>query len=133
MPAPIPQNCTWVGGVSPADREPALKAGCSMTDIDPEELEAAIRFVESIADMDRAEFGPDDWERAKLTAAAARVTLATLPRWEEVEVVRWAVIDEDGDSIGVFLKEEDAKFRVAQRERLFVVRLTGTAKVKVTP
>lgn len=33
MPAPIPQNCAWVGGVSPADGVPALDADTLARDV----------------------------------------------------------------------------------------------------
>lgn len=100
--------------------------------IDAEKLEEAIRFVESIADMDRAEFGPADWERAKLTAAAARAYLATLPRYKEVEFVRYLVTTARGD-FGPFVDEKDAEGVAFPHQDATIVRLTGTAKVKVSP
>lgn len=93
-----------------------------MSDIDPEKLEEAIQYCEGAA----SGYG-------RIVLAAARAHLATLPRFKEVEMVRWAVVTEDGDWHGVYLREEDAKFRVAQSDKLSIVRLTGTAKVKVTP
>lgn len=98
-------------------------------EIDADELEAAIRFVESIADMDRAEFGPSDWERAKLTAAAARAHLATLPRWKEVEFVRHLVVTRRTE-YGPFLDEEDAIGVARGHQDATIVRLTGKAKVR---
>ena len=100
--------------------------------IDAEKLEEAILFVESIVDMDRGEFGPSDWERARLAAFAAREHLAALPKWKEVEVVQWVPVDQNGDVQGCWDHESQARDSVGLwlEDKLSIVRLTGTAKVR---
>ena len=73
-------------------------------------------------------------EEAKggLIVAAARAHLATLPRYKEVEVSSWVVVDAQG-RVGAFLYHTDADARDAAHERGHgsqAVRLTGTAKVR---
>lgn len=95
-----------------------------MSDIDPGELEKALAWMES-----HTPYG----NRSDILAAAARAHLATLPRYKEVEVVQWAACDEH-DVFQCFDHEEDAREYVGtDPNRLVVVRLTGTAKVKVNP
>ncbi len=97
-----------------------------MSNIDPDKLERA---------LDEAA----RWERnhpaavwAPRVLAAARAHLATLPRWKEVEVECWAVVDSDGEAVEAWLVEESARLD-AEDTGGTVVRLTGTGKVKVTP
>ena len=76
-------------------------------------------------------------EEAKggLIVAAARELFTTLPRYKEVEVGTWVVADAQG-RVGAFLYHNDADARDAAHERghgAQAVRLTGTAKVKVSP
>lgn len=97
--------------------------------IDAETLEEAIKFA-----RDTWHFGSTEGiERFKIIMAAAEHTLATLPRYKEVEVVQWATFD--GHDVHRVFDHEDAADADASdiNSGLVVVRLTGTAKVKVTP
>jgi hypothetical protein len=101
--------------------------------IDAEKLEGAIReYAKLYPNMDDGE------TQVGLVLAAARAYLATLPRWKEVEVADWAVINRYGAIVGNF-REDECGARQSARQRSLsghdeysVVRLTGTAKVKVT-
>lgn len=95
-----------------------------MSEIDPEKLAAALCYADSNWDS-RAE--------TLLVKAAARAHLATLPRFKEVEVVRWAAFQSDGTCLGTWDNQGAAHGVLRSYPRGYVVRLTGTAKVKVTP
>lgn len=88
--------------------------------IDAEKLEKAIQRYEV--------FNRED---LKLVTDAASAHLATLPRYKEVEVVRWALY-EDNLSIMVCTTSDEvvAKEFVPARPGNQSVRLTGTAKVR---
>lgn len=92
-----------------------------MSDIDPEKLEA------DIAEAERTGFVVCP----SLITHAARAHLATLPRWKEIEVSVWKVVDSHGN-YGTDCTQEEAE-RISQMTACHAVRLTGTAKVKVTP
>lgn len=95
-----------------------------MSDIDPEKLEAALGFCDAT----------DDWaHHTQLVVAAARAHLATLPRWKEVEVEKWAVMRGNGQMVSclVYDSEEEA-IREETGSGITVFRLTGAAKIKVT-
>ena len=70
-------------------------------------------------------------EEAKggLIVAAARELLATLPRFKEVEFVRYLVTTSRGD-YGPFVDEKDAQGVALPHQDATIVRLTGTAKVR---
>lgn len=89
----IPQNCTWVGGVSPAEG-----AKCMTDTIDPEKLE------EDLKEAARAGFAV----HPSLIFTAARAHLATLPRFKEVEVwhVEYAVPAGDGKWVPTVLSHD---------------------------
>ena len=72
-------------------------------------------------------------EEAKggLIVAAARELLATLPRFKEVEVVQFAVVSRFGHVLSIWAEEHEATRRLGKGDT--IVRLTGTAKVKVSP
>lgn len=109
--------------------------------IDAEKLEEAIaktRMPAYIMGPGVADVAGGPWLRVDaadlaLLRKAAEHTLATLPRYKEVEVVQWAVCDEH-DVFRVFDHEEAAQSYALDccSTGLAVVRLTGTAKVKVT-
>jgi hypothetical protein len=97
-----------------------------MSDIDPEKLERALNSIEELS-AGFLSFGQE------LIVKAARAHLATLPRFKEVEVVQWATFD-GRDVYRVFDHEEAAqKYASDCNSGLVVVRLTGTAKIKVAP
>lgn len=91
-----------------------------MTDtIDPEKLEEAIKDVSERL-----------YSAAGLRViAAARAHLSTLPRFKEVEVEAFAVVDNDGEPMEVWLVQKNARLD-AEEMNGTVVRLTGTAKVR---
>lgn len=89
--------------------------------IDAKELEHALDAIEQ---MPRNEY-------EDLILSAARAHLATLPRWKEVEVVHWAVVDRDGSVDSSWSSREEADSRARRFGFEQVVRLTGTARVKV--
>lgn len=96
-----------------------------MSDIDPEKLADAVAYYDNDAQPAALQF----YEILN----AARAHLATLPRFKEVEVVQWAACDEH-DVFQCFDHEADAReYAGTDPNGLVVVRLTGTAKVKVTP
>ena len=93
--------------------------------IDPEKLEEGLKLWEDVS-CDA---------RFKAVVEAARAHLASLPRYKEVEAEAWVVVDAQG-RVGAFLYHNDADARDAANERghgAQAVRLTGTAKVRVTP
>jgi len=91
----------------------------STNEIDPEKLEEALAVVE---DFSR---GP----HADVVIAAARAHLATLPRYLNVEVVRWLIVRPSG--VGTSLYDEEGTARCACPNGWQVVKLTGTARVRV--
>jgi len=106
--------------------------------IDPEKLEEAAEHLSKQAQTEH------DWihvRRSQVVIAveAARITLNSLPRYKEVEVADWAVVNSYGAIVGNFREDEcGARQNARQRslsghDEYSVVRLTGTAKVKVTP
>ena len=112
MSTPI-QNCTWVDGMSPGDTR--------MT-IDPEKLEEALEYYSELG------FG----EHLVVMREAARAHLANLPRYKEVEISVWKVVDEHGN-YGTDCTQEIAEQIARTTTTCRAVRLTGTAKVRVTP
>ena len=94
-----------------------------MTDIDPEKLEEALNYFRRD--------GVWSWQQEQLIAAA-RAYLATLPRYKEVEFARYLVVTSRGE-FGPYLEEKDAQGVAFPHQDATIVRLTGTAKVKVTP
>jgi hypothetical protein len=109
-----------------------------MSDIDPEKLEEAIK-----AALDRAAYGTQsnapyasgpNAQQHLMLACAAGAHLATLPRYKEVEVESWVIVDSKG-AIGAFLYNTQSQALCSGHMRVdhSVVRLTGTAKVKVAP
>lgn len=91
--------------------------------IDAEQLAEALEYYSN----GRSQNG----RHLDLIFAAARAHLATLPRYKEVEVNRWIVMLADGCSIGVYETLETAQEWSANYPRSQIVRLTGTAKIKV--
>lgn len=99
-----------------------------MSDIDPEKLEAAIRgYAKLYASVDDGE------TQIGLVLNAARAHLATLPRFNEVEREHFEVLLADGCCWGVYQTRATAQEWADTNPGAQVVRLTGTAKVKVTP
>ena len=86
--------------------------------IDAGELKEALDAIEH---MPRGRY-------ADLILSAARAHLATLPRWKDIEVEQWAVIDSSGSVQGVY---DDLTKARAAKSCDYLVRLTGTVKVKV--
>lgn len=97
--------------------------------IDAEKLEEAVAECVRWLGV-RRENCPDG---LKVVVAFAEDHLATLPRYKEVEVAQWASVDHAGEVHGVWDHESQARDSVGLDDGLSVVRLTGTAKVKVTP
>lgn len=96
--------------------------------IDAEKLADAVAYY----DNDCRPAAPQFYE----ILTAAREYLSTLPRWKEVEVVTWSVVTADGGFIYHGFPSEGEAVLWAKRNWHDVahpVRLTGTAKVKVTP
>jgi hypothetical protein len=60
--------------------------------------------------------------------AAARAHLAMLPRWKEIEVVRWTIVN--GAGRGTAIYDDEGTARCACPAEWQVVKLTGTAKVR---
>ena len=100
-----------------------------MSDIDPEKLEKAIEECEEV----ERRWGLNS--NQKVLLAAARTHPARLPRYKEVEVVQFVVIDNSGDIVCTYQEENErlAQNHVVEVPGSTLVRLTGTAKVKVTP
>lgn len=98
-----------------------------MSEIDPEKLKEALK---DYVDYERR-FGL--LPRERVVIEAARAHLATLPRFKEVEVVQWCVITATGVIWESFDSADDAEQYASQEAGRSVVRLTGTAKVKVSP
>ena len=96
---------------------------------DPQKLEEASEDIERLCDHHAGR----SLSSLRMGIAAARAHLATLPRYKEVEVEKWAVIDASGGCIGAYDLEKDALTVASGHSEWFPVRLTGTAKVKVTP
>jgi hypothetical protein len=99
-----------------------------MTDIlDAEELDAAIRRVR--ARMVDGIFGLV--AETNLILKAAEITAATLPRWKEIEVECWVIVNLDGGLAQVYQTERAAQnyFRDGGTTGDRIVRLTGTTKV----
>jgi hypothetical protein len=88
--------------------------------IDAKELEEALDVFEQ---MPRNEY-------EDLILSAARAHLATLPRWKDVEVKRWAFFNSTGQS-GTMLYDNEGQARTACPYGWSVVKLTGTAMVEV--
>lgn len=98
-----------------------------MSAINPEKLAAAIAYYEK-GDTDSP---PPEWVwQFREVFAAAKALLSTLPRFKEVEVVRWALLSAGGVNLGVYDSEEAAERAMGAYEGRSVVRLTGTAKVR---
>jgi len=105
-----------------------------MSDIDPEKLEEAIK-----AALDRAAYdtqanapyasGPNAQQHLML-ACAAGAHLATLPRWKEVERECFEVVDQAGGRHGFYPSHAAAESIAGLGPCRFIVRLTGTAKVR---
>lgn len=88
--------------------------------IDAKELEEALDTIER---MPRG-------RHAELILSAARAYLATLPRYLNVEVVRWCIVSPDGHR-GTVNYDEEGMARCACPVGWSVVRLTGTVRVRV--
>jgi len=101
--------------------------------IDPEKLEEAAEHLSKQAQTEH------DWihvRRSQVVIAveAARITLNSLPRYKEVEVESWATFFHDGRICSSGLTEKEARGAAARSPlEQVAVRLTGTAKVTVTP
>ena len=87
--------------------------------IDAKELEDALDGIEQ---MPRGRY-------ADLILSAARAHLATLPRYKDVEVVRWCLVSATGHGHSFYAEEEMARGQCP--DGWSVVKLTGTARVKV--
>jgi hypothetical protein len=87
--------------------------------IDAKELEEAINAIELTP----------KGRYADILIAAARAHLATLPRYLNVEVVRWLIVRPSG--VGTSLYDEEGTARCACPDGWQVVKLTGTARVRV--
>lgn len=87
--------------------------------IDAKELEEALDAIER---MPRG-------RHAELILSAARAHLATLPRYKDVEVVRWCIVNAGGQ--GVTNYDNEGQAHCACPDGWSVVRLTGTARVRV--
>lgn len=97
-----------------------------MSDIDPEKLEEGLKLWGGVSRDPRFE----------VMVAAARAHLATLPRFKEVDVVRWHAVDRYGNVLTPSFATESELLNYAKHNwtcAIAPVRLTGTAKVKVTP
>lgn len=88
--------------------------------IDAKELEDALDAIER---MPRG-------RHAELILSAARAHLATLPRYKDVEVVRWCTVSPAGN-LDVAHYDDEGEARCACPDGWSVVRLTGTARVRV--
>ena len=91
-----------------------------MSDIDPQKLEEALDVYDT-----RVNLSP----RAKVVIAAARAHLATLPRYKDVEVMTWLLVDPTGTAYTAYHDEGQARRTCPDEWQ--VVKLTGTARVKV--
>jgi hypothetical protein len=91
-----------------------------MSDIDAEKLEEALDSYDG-----RENRSP----RAKMVLAAARAHLATLPQYLNVEVVTWCLVDSTGRNCTTY--DDEGMARCACPDEWQVVKLTGTAKVRV--
>jgi hypothetical protein len=95
-----------------------------MSDIDAKELEEAINAIELTP---RGRY-------ADILIAAARAHLATLPRWTDIEVERWVLVNNAGIqgpcSYGCAEEAEEALTHKCY-DGWQVVKLTGTARVRV--
>ena len=87
--------------------------------IDAKELEHALDAIEQ---MPRGRY-------ADLILSAARAHLAMLPRYKDVEVVRWCLVDSTGTPNETYL--EEGRARCICPDGWSVVKLTGTARVRV--
>ena len=87
--------------------------------IDPQELEEALNAIELTP---RGRY-------ADILIAAARAHLATLPRYKDVEVVTWLLVDPTGTAYTAYHDEGQARRTCPDEWQ--VVKLTGTARVKV--
>lgn len=87
--------------------------------IDAKELEHALDAVEQ---MPRGRY-------ADLILSAARAHLATLPRYKDVEVMAWLIVDPTGTAYTAYSDEGPARRTCPDEWQ--VVKLTGTARVKV--
>jgi hypothetical protein len=87
--------------------------------IDTKELEEAISAVEQ---MPKGRY-------ADILIAAARAHLVTLPRYKDVEMVTWCLVDPTGKNYTIYRDEKQA--RCACPDEWQVVKLTGTARVRV--
>lgn len=112
--------CSLSGGN--AGRDPV--DGDEMSEIDPEKLEEALAFYGN---------GSANSPKFDVIHAAARAHLATLPRYKEVEVEGWMVINSHGVPVCAHQHEMAARNYLEHGgvpgDR--IVRLTGTAKVEV--
>lgn len=86
-----------------------------MSDIDAEKLEKALAYASAAGDYMNAD--------QKLLLAAARAHLTTLPRWKNVEVVKWILSAPDGDSCLLYATESAAIRECPEGWQ--IVRLTG--------
>lgn len=98
-----------------------------MSGIDPEKLGESIKWARHIASCGH------DTDNLTTLANAAERTLARLPRFKEVERECWEVVSDDGICRGFFPTENAASGIARLAPDRHVVRLTGTAKVKVNP
>ena len=87
--------------------------------IDAKELEEALDVFEQ---MPRNEY-------EDLILSAARAHLATLPRYKDVEVMTWLLVDPTGTAYTAYNDEGQARRTCPDEWQ--VVKLTGTARVKV--
>lgn len=108
-----------------------------MTAIDPEKLEEAIKgarhplaFQSNLTGLSAV--ATISLEHLRALAAAAEVTLSTLPRVKEVEIERWAVVMTGGRVWDIYDDRDDAENSIAARrdDGDVIIRLTGTGKVR---
>lgn len=106
-----------------------------MSDIDPERLEQHIAwFREHWVGRNLVGFPPGTIEVLNEIADAADKHLATLPRLKEVEIEQFAVVRCDGRVMSVWGERANAEsYAAGYTAPHEIIRLTGTAKVKVTP
>jgi len=90
-----------------------------MSDIDAKELEEALNAIELTP----------KGRYADILLSAARAHFATLPRYLNVEVVTWCLVDPTGKNYTTYHSEGEARCMCPDEWQ--VVKLTGTARVRV--